>query len=175
MGECVLSVIYEQDRQFMREAIEQALVAEQEGNVPVGAVIVKDGVVISSGHNIKTNDPTEHAEIIAIRKACLKIGHWNLKGCTLYVTLEPCSMCAGAIVQARISQLVYGADDPKAGACGTLYNIVSDLRLNHRSRIRKGVMAEECALLLQEFFIRRRLNMTWRDGRVVEGGRLEID
>lgn len=144
------------DRKFMKAAIEQALIAEKEGNVPVGAVIVKDGAVIACGHNIKTDDPTEHAEIIAIREATQKLGHWNLKGCVLYVTLEPCPMCAGAIVQARITKLVYGADDPKAGACGTLYNIVSDSRLNHRCRITRGLMKEQCVNLLQQFFINRR-------------------
>lgn len=166
----------EQDMQYMLKALQQARLAEEEGNVPIGAVVVKDGEVIGAGHNVKTDDPTEHAEIQAIRKACRKLGHWNLKGCSLYVTLEPCPMCAGAIVQARIDEVIYGATDPKAGACGTLYNIVADPRLNHRSNVRSGVMAEECLALLQEHFIRRRKQkVSRRDGRVVEGGRLEID
>lgn len=166
----------EKDMQYMMKALQEARLAEKEGNVPIGAVVVKDGEVIGEGHNVKTDDPTEHAEIQAIRSACLKLGHWNLKGCSLYVTLEPCPMCAGAIVQARIDEVIFGASDPKAGACGTLYNIVADPRLNHRSKIRSGVMAEECLSLLQDHFIRRRKEKVLRrDGRVVEGGRLEID
>lgn len=144
------------DEFFMMRALDEARVAAVGGNVPIGAVVVRNKEIIGHGHNEKTVDPTGHAEILAIRDACCRIGHWNLRGCSLYVTVEPCPMCAGAIVQARISNLVYGASDPKAGACGSLYNIPSDPRLNHRSDIRSGVCAEECVKLLQEYFLSKR-------------------
>ena len=138
----------------MRSALEQARIAESLDEVPIGAVIVRDNQVIATGYNrrIIDSDPTAHAEIIAIRSAARAIGDWRLSGCTLYVTLEPCPMCAGAIVLARIDRLVYGASDPKAGAVETLYQICSDERLNHRVEIVSGILANECAQLISKFF-----------------------
>ncbi|MBN1332534.1 MAG: nucleoside deaminase [Synergistales bacterium] len=160
----------------MKEALVEASNGEREGNVPVGAVVVRDGLIIGRGHNRKDLDPTEHAEIVAIRDACRHQGHWNLRGCILYVTVEPCPMCAGAIVQARLARVVFGVRDPRAGACGTLYSIPDDRRLNHRSVLEGGILAPECAKILQDHFQRRRQDIKKRrDGRVVEGGRLEID
>ncbi len=142
----------------MRLAIEAARTAEENGDVPIGAVVVYDGRIIGKAYNQREQlqDPTAHAEIIALTQAAAAIGTWRLHGCTIYVTLEPCAMCAGALVLARIDQLVYGCDDPKAGACGTLYNIVQDGRLNHRVEVTRGVLAEECRRQLQQFFTRRR-------------------
>lgn len=141
---------------FMRLALAEAERALKRGDVPVGAVVVLGEEVIGSGSNSKTSDPTAHAEIQAIRTAAQHTGHWNLKGCSLYVTLEPCPMCAGACVNARISRVVFGASDAKAGAGGTLYNILRDTRLNHRCDVRSGVMAAECAELLSSYFMKRR-------------------
>lgn len=143
------------DIKFMKEALKEARKAAEKGEVPIGAVIVKDGKIIGRGHNLResTNDPTAHAEIIAIRKASKKLNNWRLSGCTLYVTVEPCIMCAGAIVLARIDKLVYGTDDPKAGAVKSLYKAVSDKRLNHRVKeVKSGVLKEECQELLRIFF-----------------------
>lgn len=127
------------------------------GDVPVGAVIVNNNYeVIGSGCNIKTQDPTAHAEIQAIREACKNLNSWNLSGCELYVTLEPCAMCAGACVNARLSRVVFGAYDYKAGAGGTLYNILQDTRLNHRCEVKAGVLKDECLKLLQDYFFMRR-------------------
>lgn len=140
----------------MRLAIEQALAARALDEVPIGAVIIHDptGHVVGAGHNRREidNDPTAHAEILAIRAAGAKLGHWRLLDCTLYVTLEPCPMCAGAIVNARLPRLVYGAPDPKAGACHTLFSITHDQRLNHRVDVTANVLEEECAELLRSFF-----------------------
>ncbi len=144
------------DYTAMRLALAEARKAGEEGDVPVGAVLIMDGAVIASGRNRKTTDPTAHAEMEAIREGALRLGTWNLHGCTLYVTLEPCPMCAGALVLSRVSRLVYGCSDPRAGACATLYNIVEDTRLNHRCAVRRGVLAEECAGLLTEYFRQRR-------------------
>ena len=144
------------DNYFMRQAVSHALIASSRGDVPVGALIVRNGEIISSGSDIKTDDPTAHAEMNAVREAAQKLGHWNLSGCTLYVTLEPCPMCAGACVNSRLSRVVYGAKNPKAGAGGTLYNILHDTRLNHTCEVTSGVMAVECVKLLQDYFIRRR-------------------
>ncbi|MDD5011206.1 MAG: tRNA adenosine(34) deaminase TadA [Phycisphaerae bacterium] len=143
-----------QDQQFMRAAIDQANIALENGDVPVGAVIVRENKIIAKGYNQRQqlNDPTAHAEIIALTAAAEHIGHWRLLNCTIYVTLEPCPMCAGALVLARIDRLVFGCDDPKTGACGSLYNIVQDNRLNHRLEITKGVLADDCSKLLQDFF-----------------------
>jgi tRNA(adenine34) deaminase len=146
----------DRDEPFMVMAMEEARAAARRGDVPIGALVVRDGNVISAGSNRKEKDPTAHAEILALRGAAGVLGSWNLRGCTLYVTVEPCPMCAGALVLARVSRLVYGCSDPRAGACGTLYDIVSDSRLNHRCAVRKGVFAEECARLLADFFIERR-------------------
>jgi tRNA(adenine34) deaminase len=142
----------------MRLALEQARRAFEEGEVPVGAVIVHQDRVIAEAHNQRETlkDPTAHAEMIALTQAAQSLGSWRLLDCTLYVTLEPCPMCAGAVVQARLPVVVYGANDPKAGACDTLYHITSDVRLNHQATVLGGVLAEECRALLQEFFARQR-------------------
>ena len=146
------------DERFMKAAIDQAHIALENGDVPIGAVIVHQNQIIAKGLNLrhKLNDPTAHAEIIALTAAAEYIGNWRLHGCSIYVTLEPCCMCAGAMVLARLDRLVYGCDDPKAGACGSLYNIVQDERLNHRLEITKGILAEDCAKLLQDFFKKKR-------------------
>ena len=143
----------------MRRALDLARIAAEWGEVPVGAVIVKDGRIVAEGHNRprESHDPTAHAEIVAIRAAAAKLGNERLDGCDLYVTLEPCAMCAGALVNARIARLVYGATDPKAGAVTSLFQIGSDTRLNHRFEIVGGVLAEEGARRLTEFFAARRL------------------
>lgn len=148
----------EMDRRYMDEALALARRALDSEDVPVGAIVVRDGAVIGRGWNQREQlqDPTAHAEIIAISAAAQSVGHWRLEGCTLYVTLEPCPMCAGAIVLARIPRVVFGAYDPKAGACGTLYEITTDPRLNHRAETVGGVLADECADLLKAFFRRRR-------------------
>lgn len=139
---------------YMREALLEAEKAAELEEVPVGAVIVRDDEIIARGYNrTRTdNDPTAHAEMIAIRQAAAKLGGWRLTGCTMYVTLEPCSMCAGAIVWSRIENLVIGAMDPKAGACGSVFNIPQEKALNHHTRIVYGVLREECSSILSEFF-----------------------
>jgi tRNA(adenine34) deaminase len=138
----------------MRAAIDEAKLAEGKGEVPVGAVIVHEGSVIGRGHNLRelSQDPTTHAEMIAIRQAAEALGSWRLIDTTLYVTLEPCPMCAGALVNARVPRVVWGCSDPKAGATETLYTIGSDPRLNHRFDCVPGVLAEECSTLLSGFF-----------------------
>ncbi len=148
----------EQDQRYMRVAIDQAEIARQNGDVPVGAVIVHEGHLIAKAYNQREqlNDPTAHAEIIALTQAAVAVGNWHLDNCTIYVTLEPCAMCAGALVLARMDRLVYGCQDPKTGACGSLYNIVQDERLNHRLEVTSGVMEGECRQQLQEFFAHRR-------------------
>jgi tRNA(adenine34) deaminase len=147
------------DRQYIHDAIQLAARALESEDVPVAALVVHDEEdVIGRGWNQRERrqDPTAHAEMIAIAEAAAHVGHWRLNECTLYVTLEPCPMCAGAIVQARIRRLVYGAADPKAGAAGTLFDITTDRRLNHRVETVGGVLAEPCAQLLQDFFRHRR-------------------
>jgi len=148
----------EQDAEWMGLALEEARAAAAIGEVPVGAVVVHDGRVIGAGHNLTQtiHDPSAHAEMVAIRASTESIGHWRLLDCTLYVTLEPCAMCAGAIVLARIPRLVYGAHDPKAGMCGSLENLAQDPRLNHRVRMTTGVRAAESSALLRDFFRARR-------------------
>jgi tRNA(adenine34) deaminase len=146
------------DAAFMSRALDLARVAEAAGEVPVGAVIVKDGVIIGEGWNrpISANDPTAHAEIVAIRQAAQSINSYRLLDTTLYVTLEPCAMCAGAMVHSRIKRLVYAATDPRAGAAGSMFNIVQHASLNHRLQCMTGVMAEECGVVLRAFFAARR-------------------
>lgn len=146
------------DERFMREALKEADRAFLEGEVPVGAVVVWEGRIVGRAHNQRERlrDPTAHAEMIAITQAAAALERWRLTGCTLYVTLEPCPMCAGAMVLARIDRLVYGAADPKAGACGSLMNLVDDGRLNHRVAVDGGVLAEEAGAVLREFFRQRR-------------------
>lgn len=143
----------------MREALRLAKMAADQGEVPVGAIVVRAGRIIGRGWNRREawGDPTAHAEMLAIREAARELGGWRLTGCTLYVTLEPCAMCAGAIVLARLDRLVYGADDPKAGAVGSLMNVVEDDRLNHRAAVVRGVEAASSARLLKAFFKQRRV------------------
>ena len=142
---------------FLQEAINEAKIAAQKGEVPVGVVIVKDNKIIASGHNVKehTNDPTNHAEIVAIRNATKVIGNWRLSECDMYVTLEPCTMCAGAIVQSRIRRLYIGTFDPKAGGCGSVFNITQSDYLNHWVNV-IWMYNEECSDILQQFFQQKR-------------------
>ncbi len=146
------------DDVFMREALSLALDAAAAGEVPVGAVVVKDEAVVGRGHNrpVASRDPTAHAEVMALRDAAERIGNYRLVDCVLYVTLEPCVMCAGAIMNARIGRVVYGAADPKSGACGSVVNLFAENRLNYHATVVGGVLAEEAAKLLQDFFSARR-------------------
>lgn len=152
------SMIQPADADFMRIALDEAIKAHELEEVPIGAVVVKEGKLIARGYNLRERlkDPTAHAEMIAITAAAEALGDWRLEGCTLYVTLEPCAMCAGAIVNSRVPRVVFGALDPKAGACGSLFNLVQDSRLNHRVELVSGVLAEDCGALLKEFFRARR-------------------
>ncbi len=144
--------------EYMRRALDEAIIAYDEHEVPVGTVIVHQGQVIASAHNQREtlNDPTAHAEMIALTQAAAALGSWRLENCVLYVTLEPCPMCAGAIVQARVPVVIYGTTDPKAGACHSLYSITEDPRLNHRAQVLGGVLAQDCKALLQQFFRQQR-------------------
>ena len=139
---------------YMRLALEEANRAFIKKEVPIGAIVVKDGIIIAKAYNLKESlqDPTAHAEILAIKRAVQVLGGWRLEGCTLYVTVEPCPMCAGALVQARVSKLIYGTADSKGGAAGTLFNIVTDERLNHRLDVETGVLEEECSQIMKDFF-----------------------
>lgn len=147
-----------QDEKWMREALLLARQAEAAGEVPVGAVLVKDGILLGSGWNqpIGAHDPTAHAEVMALRAAAKSVGNYRLTGSTFYVTLEPCAMCAGAMVHARVARLVYGAADPKTGAAGSVFDLTRTDKLNHRLEVEGGVLAEECGGLLKDFFARRR-------------------
>jgi len=151
---------------FMRQALDQARNAWALGEVPVGALIVKDGQVIATGFNqpIGTHDPTAHAEIMALRAAAAILGNYRLPGCELFVTLEPCAMCAGAMMHARLARVVFGASDPKTGACGSIVNLFEQGQLNHHTQLTGGVMAQECSVLLKEFFAERR-----KDGQQARG------
>jgi tRNA(adenine34) deaminase len=142
------------DDDFMREALLLARQAADAGEVPVGAVVVREDAVIGRGHNrpVSSQDPTAHAEVMALRDAATRIGNYRLTDCVLYVTLEPCPMCAGAILHARVTRVVYGAADPKAGACGSVVNLFADERLNHHASVTGGVMADTAGKLLQDFF-----------------------
>ena len=146
------------DQDYMRLALAQAAQASAAGEVPVGAVIVKEREVIARGFNqpIGCSDPTHHAEIAALRNAAQAMGNYRLPGCTLYVTLEPCAMCAGAMMHARIERVVFGASDPKTGACGSVVNLFAHTQLNHHTTVEGGVLAEECGTTLSEFFAARR-------------------
>jgi len=146
------------DSRYMCEALRQASRGSREGEVPVGAVIVHDGKVIARAHNrpIHLNDPSAHAEILALRRAGRKLGNYRLPACTLYVTIEPCAMCVGAIVQARIRRLVVGALDPKAGACGSVLEVLNNRKLNHQVAFHSGVLQADCAAVLRQFFRERR-------------------
>jgi tRNA(adenine34) deaminase len=146
------------DEEAMALALEEAQLAGAGGDVPVGAIVVRDGHVVAQAHNEREqlSDPTAHAEILSLRSAASVLRSWRLDGATVYVTLEPCPMCAGALVAARVHRVVFGASDPKAGACGSLYNLCVDPRLNHEVLVSPGVLAEQAALLLAEFFDGRR-------------------
>ena len=148
----------ELDQQYMRMAIEQAQLAAQSGEVPVGAVLVRDGQVISKAFNkpIANHDPSAHAEMLALREAALADENYRIPGSTLYVTLEPCAMCSGAILHARIDRVVYGAQDPKTGAAGSVLDIFSSKQINHQTSVEGGIMSEECGQLLRDFFKGRR-------------------
>jgi tRNA(adenine34) deaminase len=152
------AAVSELDKQFMAEALALAEAAAQSGEIPVGAVLVKDGEALAASANapIRLNDPTAHAEILVLRAAGASLANYRLPGTTLYVSLEPCPMCAAAIVHARVDRLVYGAADPKTGAAGTVMNLVQDPRLNHRMTVAGGVLANEACALLQAFFRERR-------------------
>lgn len=156
----------DKDARFMREALKEAGKALKKGEVPIGAVIVSDDKIIARGHNLKetTADPTAHAEVMAIKKASKKLVAWRLLNSTIYVTLEPCLMCMGALIQARVERLVFGSYDPKAGACGSVYDVSNDKRLNHRIEVTTDVMAEECEKILKDFFkdLRSRSNLSRR-------------
>lgn len=147
-----------QDAYFMRLALREAERALTHDDVPIGAVIERGGEVLAAAHNERElrADPTAHAEILALREASRAVGSWRLDGCTLYVTLEPCAMCAGAIVLARVPYVVFGATDPKAGACGSVLDVLSEPRLNHRPEVSSGLLAPDCGQLLSEFFAARR-------------------
>lgn len=146
------------DREAMGAALEEARQAAEAGEVPIGAVAVYDGEIIARGQNrvLRTNDPTAHAEIVALRDAAAALGNYRLNGVTLYVTLEPCAMCAGAMIHARIDRLVYAAADPKAGAAGSVLGVVNHPRLNHQIQVEQGILAEEAGELLRSFFRNRR-------------------
>lgn len=143
---------------FMEEALAEARIAFELGEVPIGAVIEKDGQIIARGHNLteSAKDPTAHAEMMAIREAAKVLGGWRLPGCSLYVTVEPCSMCAGAMVWSRIENLYIGTMDPKAGACGSVFNIPGEERLNHSIHVETGILEEECSKIMKDFFVQLR-------------------
>ena len=146
------------DADYMRHALELASQAQAAGEVPVGAVVVRDGAIIGRGFNapISRHDPSAHAEMMALRDAAQRLGNYRLVGCELFVTLEPCLMCAGAIMHARIARVVYGASDPKTGACGSVLDMFAERRLNHHAEVTGGVLAEECGAMLSNFFAMRR-------------------
>ncbi|HET6828666.1 MAG TPA: tRNA adenosine(34) deaminase TadA, partial [Ramlibacter sp.] len=146
------------DLDFMRLALQQASAAAAAGEVPVGAVVVRDGQVVASGHNqpVGAADPTAHAEIVALRRAAQVLGNYRLDGCELYVTLEPCAMCSGAMLHARLKRVVYGAADPKTGAAGSVTDLFGQRALNHQTQVQGGVLAQECGTMLAEFFRTRR-------------------
>ncbi len=148
----------ELDRQFMQQALDQAKLAAVAGEVPVGAVLVRDGQVISTGFNqpISNSDPSAHAEMMALRAAALEESNYRLPGTTLYVTLEPCTMCAGAMLHARVDRVVFGATDPKTGAAGSVLNVFSEKQINHQTQVEGGIMSEECGQILRNFFKERR-------------------
>ena len=142
------------DEQMMELALEQASLAGVHGEIPIGAVVCLDGNVIGKGHNLtrRLQDATLHAEIVAMRRAAAQLGHWYMQDCTLYVTIEPCTQCAGSLLLARMGRLVFGAAEPKFGACGSVNNLLSDPRLNHRVEVTAGVMQEQCAAVMKRFF-----------------------
>src|SRR5579871_814108 len=146
------------DLEAMQAALDEAHKAAEAGEVPIGAALVRDGAIIARGQNcvIRNSDPTAHAEIVALREAASILGNYRLSGCTLYVTLEPCAMCAGAMIHARLDRLVYGTSDPKAGACGSVLSVLNHPQLNHQMQTEQGILADEAAELLRGFFRERR-------------------
>src|SRR5438445_2409958 len=146
------------DAAWMGLALEQAALAAAAGEVPVGALVIKDGEIIGRGHNrnLLDDDPTAHAEIVALRRAAARLGNHRLTGCTMVATIEPCSMCAGALIHARIARLVYGASDPKAGAAGSVVQVINHPSMNHRMAVTAGLLAEKCSAVLQDFFRQKR-------------------
>ena len=146
------------DAAWMELALEQAALAAAVGEVPVGALVIKDGEIVGRGHNrnLLDDDPTAHAEIVALRQAAARLGNHRLTGCTMVATIEPCSMCAGALIHSRIARLVYGATDPKAGAAGSTIQVINHPSLNHRMEVTPGVLAEKCSEILQQFFRQKR-------------------
>lgn len=161
-----MSFIADNDLMYMQLALERAKLAPALGEVPIGAVLVLDGHVLAQVHNFREvwQDPTAHAEVVAIREAATKLGSWRLTGATMYVTVEPCSMCAGAIIQSRVSRLVFGTKDPKAGACGSVFNLPDERRLNHRVQVLGGVLERESQELIQMFFRGLREGVSERAG-----------
>jgi tRNA(adenine34) deaminase len=153
-----MSFLTDKDREYMHLALERARLAPALGEVPIAAVLVLDDQILSQVHNFREvwQDPTAHAEVVAIREAATRLGTWRLTGTTMYVTVEPCSMCAGAIIQARVTRLVFGARDPKAGACGSVFNLPDERRLNHRVAVVGGLLEQESQDLMQAFFRRLR-------------------
>lgn len=149
-----LNIKQKSDEYFMKEAIKEAKKAYQKNEVPVGAVVVKNNEIVARGHNIKETkkDTTKHAEIIAIQKASKKMNAWRLEDCTMYVTLEPCTMCAGAIIQARLKRLIIGTMDKKTGACGSVLNLIDDYEFNHKVELKTGIMETECRQIMKDFF-----------------------
>ena len=160
MGEAVKMMGYSEDEKFMKEAIRQAKKAEAIGDVPIGCVIVHEGRIIARGYNRRNKDKTvlAHAELQAMKKACRIIGDWRLEGCTMYITLEPCQMCAGAIVQARVDRVVIGSMNRKAGCAGSILNLLQMKEFNHQTDLHKGVLEEECSQMLSDFFRKLREN-----------------
>ncbi|HEY2467392.1 MAG TPA: tRNA adenosine(34) deaminase TadA [Terracidiphilus sp.] len=155
---CLTIIGMTSDLESMREAVAEARKAAAAGEVPIGAVMVCRGEIIARGQNsvIRASDPTAHAEIVVLRQAARTFGNYRLLGCTLYVTLEPCAMCAGALIHARVERLVYGAPDPKAGACGSVLSVINHPELNHQMLVQQGVLADPCGDLLRTFFRERR-------------------
>jgi tRNA(adenine34) deaminase len=151
-----------EDAAWMQQALEQARLAAAAGEVPVGAVVIKDGEIIARGHNrnLLDNDPTAHAEVVALRQAAARLKNHRLVGCTLVATIEPCAMCAGALIHARIARLVYGAADSKAGAAGSVLKVINDPNLNHAMEVTGGVLSTECSEILQKFFRKKREQAT---------------
>lgn len=160
------------DSIYMRQAIDQAHNAWALGEVPVGAVLVRDGTVVATGFNqpIGTHDPTAHAEVMALRAAAALSGNYRLPGCDLYVTLEPCAMCAGAMIHARLARVIFGAADPKTGACGSIINLFESVKLNHHTQVVGGVLADDCASVLKEFFAERRAAALTQAGQTLGDG-----
>ena len=148
------------DKRYMQMAIHQAAIAEENGDVPIGCVIVHNGIIIAKAHNQREQltDPTAHAEMIAITAAENYLGNWRLSECDIYVTVEPCVMCTGAILSSRIKRISFGAFDPKFGACGSIYNLAQEGKLNHKTKVYSGLLCQESSLLLQEFFRKKRAN-----------------